>query len=93
MAGLLELGSQLEDLRILLRRCVARMTVLRNRGNGGVVVVVVLGIELELVGGCGSHCESDCGGRYIMEDYEKSRRAIGVAEYVSVWSGARTLML
>jgi hypothetical protein len=36
---------------------VARVPVLRNRGNSGVIVVVVLGVELELVGGSGSHRE------------------------------------
>ena len=61
VTGLLEQSPQLVDLRILLRRCVAGVPVLSNRSNGGVVVVVVLGIELELVSGCGSHCASDCG--------------------------------
>lgn len=92
VASLLELSTQLEDLRILLRRCVAGVTVLSNWSNSGVVVVVVLGIELELVSRCGSHCECDCGEGILWRVMRKVR-AIGVAEYVSVWSRARTLML
>ena len=66
----------------MLRRCVAGMPVLRNRGNGGVVVVVVLGVELELVGGCGSHCEGDCSVG-MFERAMREVQAIGVVEYVS----------
>lgn len=92
VSSLLKLGSQLKDLCILLRRCVAGVTVLSNRSNSGVVIVVVLGIELELVGGCGSHYECNCSEGILWRVMRKVQ-AIGVAEYVSVWSRARTLML
>lgn len=50
----------------------ARVPVLRNRGNGGVIVVVVLGVELELGGGSSSHCEGDCGEGILEEkSYEE----------------------
>jgi hypothetical protein len=52
---LLQLRAQLEDLGILLRRCVAGVSTLSGGSNRGIVVVVVLGVELQLVGGCSSH--------------------------------------
>ena len=81
----LELSSQLEDLGILLGCCVARVPVLRNRGNSGVVVVVVLGVELELVGGSGSHRGYACEGELSGKNSRKVQRT-GVAVYVSVWT-------
>lgn len=51
----LEHAPQLVDLCILLRRCVAGVAALRRWGRCGEVVGVVLGVKLELVGGCGRH--------------------------------------
>jgi hypothetical protein len=92
VARRLEHSPQLVDLCILLRRCVAGMPVLRDWGNGGVVVVVVLGVELELVGGCGSHCEGDCSVGISKRAMEKVQ-AIGVAEYVSSRCGVERGLL
>ena len=63
----------------------AGVTTLSGRGNGGVVVVVVFGVELELVGGCGSHCECDCGGGVLWGVMRKVQ-VVGVATYAAVWS-------
>ena len=56
MAGLLQLGSQLEDLGILLWSCVAWVSWLGGGSDSGKVVVVVLGVELQLVRRSSSHC-------------------------------------
>lgn len=61
MASLLQLGPQLEDLGILLWSCVAWVSTLGGGSNGRVVVVVVLGVELQLVGGSGSHLVRNLG--------------------------------
>jgi hypothetical protein len=61
VARRLQGAAQLEDLGILLRRCVSRVSALNGRSNGRIVVVVVLGVELQLVGGCSSHCVLMCG--------------------------------
>lgn len=63
----------------------ARVPVLRNWGNSGVIVVVVLGVELELVGGSGSHRGCACEGELLEKDSRKVQ-ATGVAVYVSVWT-------
>lgn len=51
----LQHGPELVDLGILLWRRVAGVAVLRRRCSGGVVVVVVLGVERELFGAGSSH--------------------------------------
>jgi len=56
VAGLLQLGSQLEDLGILLWSCVAWVSWLGGGSDGGKVVVVVLGVELQLARRSSSHC-------------------------------------
>ena len=74
ITGLLELGSQLEDLGILLWGRVARVTALLVWGSGREVVVIVLGIKLH-GGVLGRH-----GGRMMdlefarMENVELTRK-------------------
>jgi len=55
MSCFLEDGPQLKDLGILLGCGVAGVAILRCRGRGGEFVVVVLGVELQLVWTGGSH--------------------------------------
>ena len=45
----LKLGAKLVDLRILLWRGMSRVTGLAFRGGCGVVVMIILGIQLQLV--------------------------------------------
>lgn len=56
MSFLLEDAAQLEDLCILLGRGVAGVTALSGRRSSRIVVVIVLGVELELVSACSRHC-------------------------------------
>lgn len=55
VASLLELCAQLEDLGILLRGRVAWVTALLVGGDGGVIKMIILGIQILDSGGFGCH--------------------------------------
>ena len=48
VARLLQNASQLEDLSILLSCSMSRVPALSSRGNSGIVVVVIFGVERQL---------------------------------------------
>lgn len=79
MATLLKHAAQLENHGILLGSGVARMPALSGGGSGWVVVLVVLGVELQLFCWRGSHIVLFvCGlGRIEVSWKSRAQQAVG----------------
>ena len=93
MASLLQLGPQLEDLGILLWSCVAWVSTLGGGSNGRVVVVVVLGVELQLVGGSGSNLVQNLGEKRSLRGSKELVGNCVLRGLKGSYRGARTSML